>query len=499
MFPLLIEKYKPLIEFRKVMILLLCLSLFVIILLVPPLYVLIGSAGIFFGLLAFRYPSLVVYFLAFFIPLEEFIEKWLPTGLIYEGVRYSGEIFILISLASVLFNKFVVQKRWRTTPVDKPIIVLLIAIILSAVINSVNLKFTVLGIRPFLRYIPVLLILAQVGIKENIAKEFIKWIYILGTIISSIAIIQSVFGLPVTYFLLPKAVVVSGEIVREGLRQLVGVHTRVFSTMGRYDTLGTFLCILILIAFGLYYYSSNPNKKILRIFLVLAIPAILLSYSRQSWVALFVGIMVILFLSKRKKIAIGILLLLVLGLLFLTIVFPAAIQYSSNLPNVTFINRLLEPFSARYFEISRYSYGRLFVITEVSSRILVKAPIFGFGPARFGSLTTRYLGFDFSSLIDLNPESAFLVNDVNWVTLLGQIGLLGIIFFVILLVSMGNYSYKLFNRNGSDFRKGLSLGYIGAIAAFILLGFFGPNFEVRQVSYFIWLFGGILVGLPKPN
>ena len=492
-----IERSKSLFEFRKVTFLLLFLSLFLMLLLVPPMYVLIGIFGLTLGFLAFRYPNLVVYFLAVFIPLEEFIEKWLPTGLIYEGVRYSGEIFLLISIFSVLLSKLVLQKRWRSTPVDKPLVALLIAITISATINNVPLKFTVLGIRPFLRYIPILLIIAQVGIKEDIAERLIKWIYILGIIISSIAILQSIIGLPATYFLMPKDVVVSGEVVREGLRQLVGVHTRVFSTMGRYDTLGTYLCILILIGFGQYYYSSNPNKKILRIFIILALPAIILSYSRQSWLALFIGVMVILFLSNRKKMAIGILLIAVIGLLFLTIVFPAAVQYSSNLPDVTFINRILEPFSARYYEISRYSSGRLFVITEVSSRILTKAPIFGFGPARFGSLTTRYLGFDFSSLIDLNPESAFLVNDVNWVTLLGQIGLIGITFFIFLLFSMGFYAYKQFNKNGSEFRKGLALGYIGAIAAFIILGFFGPNFEVRQVSYFIWLFGGILIGLPK--
>jgi O-antigen ligase len=334
----------------------------------------------------------------------------------------------------------------------------------------------------------------QLGYSQNFAKSFAQVCLIVASFVSLIAILQSIIGLPASIFLLPENVEIGGVLVRMGARQFLAERTRVFSTLGRYDTLGTYLSILILLITSLYWARAIP-KKYYYWFAMLSLSALILSYSRQSWLVTMVGFLILMVLHKKFHYLFSLGVFSAITILVLLVFFSGYIYYSSDQANVSFLNRILEPFSQRYLEISRYSYGRLFVIFEVSRRILDRAPLLGFGPGNFGTLTARFLGRDFSSLIDLNPESARLINDVNWVTILGQVGLIGTILFGIILILMIVRSRKIFRLTEDPVLRGYAGSLVAILVAFIIMGFFGPNFEVRQVSFFVWAIAGIVFSI----
>jgi len=440
------------------------------------------------------FPYLFIIGLAVFFPIEEFIEKWLPRGSIYEAVRFGSEFILIALLIWVFVTKSFIPGKWKKTPIDLPLFLLLFFSMVSTLFNDLPISLYLLGLRPILRFITVFYIIVQLGYNRIFSERFAKVCLIIASSVSLIAILQSIIGLPASYFLLPEDVEVGGEFVREGARQFIATRTRVFSTLGRYDTLGTFLSVMILLVTSLYWTKAIP-KRYYYWFLMFSIPALILSYSRQSWLVILVGVLILMILHKKYQH------LFIFGIISASVVFiiliflSGYIYYSSNQVNVPLLNRILEPFSQRYLEISRYNYGRLFVIVEVSRRILEKAPLLGFGPGNFGSLTARFFGRDFSSLINLNPESAHLINDVNWVTVLGQLGLIGTLLLGVILILMIVSSRKIFKYTKDPLLRGYASSLVAILVGFMIMGFFGPNFEVRQVSFFVWAIAGIVFSI----
>jgi hypothetical protein len=429
--------------------------------------------------------------LAVFYPLEEFIEKWIPRGFFYEAIRYGSEIILISLLIWVTVTRSFLSGRWKSTPIDIPLFLLLLFSLLSSLFNDLPISLFLLGIRPFIRFVTVFYIIVQLGYNRMFSERFAQFCIITASTISLIAILQSIIGFPATNFLLPENVEFGGEIVRAGTRGLLASRTRVFSTLGRYDTLGTYLTIIFLLITSLYWIKSIP-KKYYYLFVLFSIPAMLLSYSRQSWLATTIGVVILMIIYKKYRNLVAIGIVFIGGILVILLFLSRYSFYSGDQAEISLINRLLEPFSQRYLEISRFNYGRLFVIFDVSSRILARAPLLGFGPGNFGSLTARFFGRDFSSLIDIRPESAYLINDVNWVTLLGQIGLIGVFLFGSMLFLMILRSRNKYKVSDDLVLRGYAGSLIAIVFVFVLMGFFGPNFEVRQVSFFVWSIAGIV-------
>ena len=335
--------------------------------------------------LKMNFAHLAIIGLTIFYPLEEFLEKWIPRGIIYELVRYGTELIILTLLIWIIITRSIIPGKWKTTPIDFPLLILLMLSLISTIFNDLPLSFYLLGLRPIIRFIVVFYIIVQLGYNRKFSETFSQTILIVASFVCMIAILQSLIGLQATYFLLPENVEFGGEIVRQGARQFLPARTRVFSTLGRYDTLGTYLSIVILLITSLYWKKMVPKKNFI-IFLVLSVPALILSYSRQSWLVTTVGIVILMVLNRKHRHLLYLSILGGLAILIILVFFSGYVYYSSDQIDVSFLNRMLEPFSQRYLEISRNNYGRLFVIIEVSQRILEKAPLIGFGPGNFCSL-----------------------------------------------------------------------------------------------------------------
>ncbi|HRQ39348.1 MAG TPA: hypothetical protein PLD25_15685 [Chloroflexota bacterium] len=465
------------------------------------LLVLGGMVGTAVLLLFIQRPQWFIFFLIFYIPLEEFIQKWIPRGTLYEIARFGGEGLLLIILLFVLLEKMRRGFLWQRNPLDLPLLLFFIVVFVSGIINKTPLIVGLLGIRPLIRYVMVYYILVQMGVSQKFFQKSIKWTYIVAATVVFIGLLQTIIGMPLTQLLIPGDVLIGDVVARQGLRHVVSARTFIFSTLGRYDTLGIYLSLHLLVAYALLGVADKPHKRYLRLFILFALFALILTYSRQSWIVLILGLGIISFLSPRRLFVqtrlVYILIALLLPMLYFVLRPYAAYLGAAAGVDASVFERIVEPLSPQYIQVSRYSYGRLFVIFEVGSRLLSLAPIWGLGPGQFGSLVTRFFGIPFNDVVGVPDSAAHFINDVNWIIILGQVGLAGVITYLAIYLNLAKsayrYSYKI--KQTTYWReKGVALGYVACIFVFLILGFFGPNFEVRQSSFYIWLWGGLLIG-----
>ena len=455
-----------------------------------------GSVALIFLL---QYPELMVYLLIIFVPVEEFLEKWIPRGVFYEGVRFGGEVVLIFFMGVVLLSKTKPNAHWYKTPIDMPLLVFLLVFLTSAVVNATSPLAALLGVRPLVRYILVFYILIQLRVtKQFFEKTFFLTVF-MASLVSVIGLMQTVIGERLTNFLLPGDVVVGGVAARSGIRHLISSRTYIFSTMGRYDTLGVFLMFVLLIAIGGYMGGGRKQKRRIIPFFLVGFPALILTFSRQSWVGLVLGIGVMTLISRWKDLQ-RVRFVYMLSLIIIPIVVLLAIPYAqyfgtAGSVDASVIERMLEPLSQRYFEVSRYSYGRLFVIFDVGTRLLNKAPLVGFGPGQFGSLTARFFNVPYWEFVNIPENSAHFINDVNWIVILGQFGVLGTLSFLWMFFNLFFASRKRYLMMPKGVAKGIILAYSASIIIYILIGFLGPNFEVRQISFYMWLWGGLIMGM----
>lgn len=441
----------------------------------------------------------LVYFLIVFIPLEEFLEKWIPRGIVYEGVRFGGEALLFILFLFVVLHKIRHRIKWYRTPIDIPFLLFLGAAFISALVNKSAPLIALLGIRPLTRYILLFYILTQLRVTKQFFIRCFALSLSMATLVATIGLMQTVIGSPLTNLLIPGDVVIGGETARAGLRHTLAPRTYIFSTLGRFDTLGIFLLFFLLLAIGAFVMGNTKWRNRIFPFLIVGIPALVLTFSRQSWLGFIVGIGIIVLISQKHEFRrtrtlyfTGV----IVASLFLLFAIPYARYFSGEtIADVSVIERLLEPFSPRYLEVSRQYYGRLFVIFEVGGQIVKTVPIWGFGPGQFGSLTARFFNIPFWELVNVPEHAAKLINDVNWVTLLGQFGFAGTLPFLGMFLSLFWASRKRYREFKLGGIKGIMLAYAAMSLTYLVIGFFGPNFEVRQISFSFWLWGGLIMGL----
>lgn len=457
---------------------------------------LIGGILLFFLMLR---PEWGIYFLIVFIPLEEFLEKWIPRGVLFEGIRFSGEALLFALFILVILNKVKHGFRWYRTPIDIPLLVFVGTVFVSAIVNNSPPFMVVLGIRPLIRYTLVFYILTQLGVTKQFFERCFTLSLFMATLVGAIGLMQTVIGYPLTNLLIPGDVVIGGVLARAGLRHNVAPRTYIFSTMGRYDTLGVFLLFFILLTIGAFVMADRQWRKKILLFVIIGFPAFALTFSRQSWLGLVVGVGIMVLISRWRDFQ-RIRFLYFAGMILVPLLILLALPYAryfsgDSVTQASLVERALEPFSQRYFEISRYSYGRLFVIFDVGKRLIRIAPFWGLGPGQFGSLTARFFNVPFWELVDVPENAAHFINDVNWIVILGQVGLIGTLSFLWIFLNLFWASRKRYLRLGAGVVKGIVLAYAAIIIVYLLIGFLGPNFEVRQISFYIWLWGGLIMGL----
>jgi O-antigen ligase len=184
---------------------------------------------------------------------------------------------------------------------------------------------------------------------------------------------------------------------------------------------------------------------------------IFFTFSRSAWLGLFIGLLVIFVVFKKKLICAA-------PLVFLLLL------------NDKIKTRLTVIFTGTYWFSSSLD-GRLWAINN-GLYLFEKYPLFGTGPGTYGGK----LALNYASPIYLegiqNGYVPLYFTDNQWLQLLIQSGFFCTVIFVLFILAMFYYLLVRYNKT----KNVLNLGILGAFVSFLVAGVFGNVLEFGAIA-----------------
>ncbi|PFE74713.1 ligase [Bacillus cereus] len=436
--------------------------------------------------LIFKYNKLWLYYLIIYFPLETIVTKNLPNQVAIV-LKYS------IEPISILLLLFIICKKCITKNLNFKIVgsvgillaTFLMVSIVSSILNEVSFNIFILGARWFLRYIPILLIVTLLDWRIEEIRKFLSIIFGIVLVENAIGILQLLGGETVSQFLKPEILEITDKITQE-LDQGTSQYA-VYSTFGRYSTFALFLSTFFVFIFA----KCILTKKNVLLLLSTGV-MLLLTYARQAVLGVIVGILIIAILHTNKKLKLTVIVCCaVVSISFLSFL-QTTQGFVANDISQGFTNRFFGALTYENFLFDINNYGRLYFIFVIGKLFLHEAPLLGVGMGMYG--TEPAVSLDHSIYIYYNIPIQYSM-DVFWVSILGQVGILGIIVWVLIYILCFIKSVKLFKLSSDNFIKWFALGYAANIGCLLFESFFSSNLNDRYQSFYFWLLTGFLLVL----
>ena len=365
------------------------------------------------------------------------------------GVTLRLEDFLLVIIGLSWFAKNSIFKElglFLKTPLNRPILFYILACVISTGIGIMTGTTTPLSgfffvLKYFEYYIIFFMLINQAESSDQI-KRFIFCLFLTCFIVSVIGIYQ-----------IPEGGRVSAPFEGE---------------VGEPNTFGGYLIFIGIIAAGLFTKLDLTKHKLLIIALILfIIPPFLFTQSRVSYVSLIPGILVLGYLTEKKVISIGIILI---SLLISPLFLPDTVK-----------KRIAFTFTQQEHVGQHVEIGEMRLDTSTSARIIswkgafdgwIKRPIFGYGVAGFGFLDAQY------------PR------------VLVEAGIIGLIAFIYLLYSIYKLAFNNLSKLKTPYFKGITIGFIAGYTALIFHSLAANTFIIVRIMEPFWFFVGIITILP---
>ncbi len=243
---------------------------------------------------------------------------------------------------------------------------------------------------------------------------------------------------------------------------------------GEPNTLGGYLVLMLSITFGLLLTIKQRKTKIYLSILVFFITiSLAATLSRSSWLSLAPMALALLYFSEKKKIILTVLLLVIfVG----PMIMPSAVR-----------ERALYTFTQSK-EQGQIQVGNARIDTSTSARLLswkviltkdfFKQPLLGYGVT----------GYPFV--------------DAQYPRVLAETGLIGFVFFIMLLYTIYRNALLTFRQTKNDFFRGLSLGYLAGFFAMLVHGIGANTFIIVRIMEPFWFLTAMIIMIPtieKPS
>ena len=415
----------------------------------PVLFWVVGALVI-FGI-SFVNIELGLYILIFSMLLSpEFIAAEAQGGAaLGRGVTLRLEDLLLVVIGFSWFAKNAVYKElglFLKTPLNKPILYYLLACVVSTgfgiMAGRVEVKTGFFFVVKYFEYIIVFFMLVNHVEKTDQIKRFIFCLLLTCFITSIIGILQ-----------IPGGGRVSAPFEGE---------------VGEPNTFGGYLVFLGAIAAGLFYKAENMRAKILLALLMVAIvPSLLFTQSRSSYLAAIPACMALGFLTERKVIVIGLIMVsFVLSSLFL----PSQVK-----------NRIRFTYTQREHPGQQVMMGDVRLDTSTSARLRswqagisawTKRPILGYGVT----------GYSFM--------------DAQFPRVLVETGIIGLAAFIYLLYSIYKLVISNLKRLKTPYLQGIVIGFLAGYIGLLFHAIGANTFIIVRIMEPFWFFAGIIVVLP---
>jgi len=178
--------------------------------------------------------------------------------------------------------------------------------------------------------------------------------------------------------------------------------------------------------------SQGPVRPVIYAVNLLMLPAIFFTQTRSVWLAMVVCLVMWILLSRRIENKAAVLMLLLALLIVVVAVFKTNIL-SRERPK----GGVTDPFPV---------YAR-FGLMKITGQIFQDHPIFGVGFGHFRDYATKYAQDPSSKYIKFGSR---LIEHNNFLSILAECGLVGLILYVLVLVNVFKHSRALYSRIPPD-------------------------------------------------
>jgi O-antigen ligase len=237
---------------------------------------------------------------------------------------------------------------------------------------------------------------------------------------------------------------------------------------GEPNTLGGYLVIIFALVGGIFLYSPSGIWQFSSVVLACLISLTLLkTFSRSSYLAFITVYLTLTFFSKRKKLLLVV--ILILGIFLFPSILPRRVIQrvtSTFIPGIIY-----EPFGRRVpLELSAAS--RLERSKMVVKRWMER-PLLGYGVSGVGMVDSQY------------PR------------VLGEVGIVGFLVFVWLIIAIIKYALYNFNNIESNWAKGLRLGFLAGFLGLLTHCFGANTFIIVRIMEPFWFMAAVVMSLPR--
>jgi len=432
-------------------------------------------------------PIHIIYFLVVYLPLEEFIVKWLPVSdHVFLWARQLPDALVLLVLIWAAGNHQ--RFRFRVPRIgglaDYALVLFIATTIISALINHADPAAAAVNIKALLRYVTLVYTLLALRPTPNEVQRLFHLLLLSVGLQVAIGVIQLLGGVNVRDFL-------GG---RNTLQTLMGFQTRFTGT--RYEgvndlmgTMGNTINFAMFLLVGLAVWMVRHRGRLLRfwsgVFVLLWL--ILLTGSRSAFLVAFLLVAFHQFAHyPRHSTVVSISVLAAFSMVFTQ---APVLQQLSNLSNFDFAFM----FTPEYVEMAKHQ--RLGVLLYVLPMWL-HGPhfLFGYGPDK----SVFIQAFIDSSFRLMAPDSlagslSGVIEDVYWGALLVYYGIVGVFLFLTFYFSVARRVYRFVRfPNLSVLQQIGEVSWL-LILASLLLNMLNQAFEIRQFSFYLWLFIGLSI------
>src|SRR3990167_5124967 len=393
-------------------------------------------AAIALAITAFRKPLWLVTGLLWYMPLEPFLLKFIPSDF-YLYIRFGSEAVIYLIVIALLWKFISRQLKWQLTAFDMIFAALLGTMLVGTLLHWTSLEVTLLGWRGILRFMVLYYVILYLRPTRQQILIAVGGLALLLFGESLLGLTQWLSGGRLDAFLAPSQQQFFGDItITIGTTLDWGEGQRVFGTLGKYEQLGSWLMMGLFFVIATLYEYQGPRKRWLWVLFAVGLVTLALTYSRAAWFGWVLGAVIMSFIIKRHKkvffITLGALAALFLYKEFSGLVVDTLLARPYT--NVGILERLFEVFSYERWRGEYFVFFRFYFLVEVPRKVIPLSPIFGFGPGQFGSGAAAALHntaiYNLANIpFGIWGQVGFIDN--NWLSLWAEVGTLGLLLYEI--------------------------------------------------------------------
>ena len=352
---------------------------------------------------------------SWYLPLEFLIRDTLRLGLL---ASVWEEAFLALAVLLVLWRIALRRSRaiGRETTLDAWLLLFMAVGFFLMSVNQPYPQVAVPGYRIVVQYMLWYFIIIRLLEDDKDLKVLLAGFVILLAVLALHGLYQYAVGVPI-----PESWTTSTE---------AGVRTRVFSLTGSPNILGSLLVLLApLAAAGLYYFHHRLAKLACLALVLISMLTLLFTFSRGAWLGMILAVALFsLFVDGR--------LLALMG--------AAMAAVLVCVPSIT--SRITFLFSTDYAEATELG-GRAFRWATGLSLLRESHPWLGYGLGMFGGAVAMH-----NKLLDETEDFYYFYMDNYYMKTLVEMGYIGLIAFILLLIAVLYVGVKAIQRSDRPFR-----------------------------------------------